>query len=121
MLRVWGKSYLKTMKSLYHFVQLEKKDRDFLLEAIFHLVKKGTAKTFEPKKQEITVTSSSNNDLAESNWAETDMMQGIFKNRRGAMAVIQPLVSLRATRTSADPSAKRSIEAAEEEHGVYVL
>lgn len=90
-LRWWGQGYLVTIEEFYHLLRVERKDRDFLLEAIYHFAKRTS------KEQEMAAR-------IDGKWAEVDeggnpykeetMVEGIFKHRRGTLATLIDLAPL---------------------------
>lgn len=82
-LREWSLAYFHTINQLLHYLHLERKDRDFLLEAIYHLVKK--AKVTEEEAAEET-TMDSYNRKHRTSLMSSPMVSSIFKHRKGQMA-----------------------------------
>jgi len=93
-LRSWGRGYLHTIEELYHFLQLERKDRDFLLEAIYHFAKRAS------KELEMTERIQQKwNDVEpgseNSPYHEETMIEGVFKHRRGTLATLTDLLPVK--------------------------
>jgi hypothetical protein len=85
--------YLHTIEQLYHFLQLERKDRDFLLEAIFHFAKR-LSKEKEIREKMIT-DQDTLTGINEDDLASNDPFKGVFKHRRGTLAApVKPIKSI---------------------------
>src|SRR5579875_3738171 len=83
-LREWSLAYFHTINQLLHYLHLERKDRDFLLEAIYHLVKK--AKVSDEDVTEEPTPNEAINRRHRSSLMNSSLVNSIFKNRNGQMA-----------------------------------
>lgn len=86
----WGVGHLKSVQELYTFLQLERKDRDFLLEAIYHYAKKlAKEETTDEKIENRSSDVQLGNEMIRH--IEESIFEGVFRHRRGSLASIKPI------------------------------
>lgn len=113
-LHCWGVGHLNTIQELYHFLQLERKDRDFLLEAIYHFAKRASKEMEMTEKIE---GKDGEGEDGETSFDEESIFEGVFKHRRGSLATHKP-----PKKVSIKPDPRMiAVEGDEEPHGKWLL
>lgn len=103
------------MEQLYYFLQLERKDRDFLLEAIYHFAKRNS-KAIQRKLIEEGFREETTSD----NWMDSDIFQGIFMHRRGTLAGMMPTIPRTQTKGENGKETDDTSDT-EENHGISLI